>query len=83
MTDNRPKPVADMAFEEALAELEKIVRTLESGEESLDRSITLFQRGEALKKHCETRLADARERIERIMLGADGKPTGTQPFDAG
>ena len=83
MTDNAQKPVADMAFEEALAELEKIVRTLESGEESLDRSITLFQRGEALKKHCETRLADARERIERIMLGADGKPTGTQPFDAG
>lgn len=75
------KPVKDLAFEEALAELERIVRALEGGEESLDRSIVLFQRGEQLKKHCEARLADARERIERIMLDADGRPTGTQPFD--
>ena len=81
MTDPQ-KPVAELAFEEALAELETIVQTLERGDETLDRSITLFQRGEALKKHCEARLTDARERIDRIMLDDDGKPSGTQPFDA-
>ena len=83
MNDTNDKPVADMAFEEALSELEGIVRKLESGDEKLDESIALFQRGEALKKHCEARLADARERIEKITRGADGQPTGTEPFDAG
>ncbi|MCM8556396.1 exodeoxyribonuclease VII small subunit [Sphingomicrobium sediminis] len=77
------KPVSEMAFEEALGELEAIVRKLEAGEESLDASIALFQRGEALKRHCEARLADARERIDKIMLDAEGKPKATEPFDAG
>ncbi|MCJ7420605.1 exodeoxyribonuclease VII small subunit [Sphingomicrobium astaxanthinifaciens] len=83
MTDAEHKPVADMAFEEALEELETIVRKLESGEEQLDASIALFQRGEALKKHCEARLDDARVRIEKITGGAAGQPAGTEPFDAG
>ena len=84
MTDPASRPdIASMGFEEALAELETIVRTLEQGDEKLDKSIELFQRGEALKKHCEARLADARERIEMISRDTDGKPTGTQPFDAG
>ena len=77
------KPVSEMAFEEALGELEAIVRKLEAGEESLDASIALFQRGEALKRHCEARLADARERIDKIMLDAEGQPKATEPFDAG
>ncbi|WP_343346241.1 exodeoxyribonuclease VII small subunit [Sphingomicrobium sp. XHP0239] len=84
MTDPAPRPdIASMGFEEALSELETIVRTLEAGDEKLDKSIELFQRGEALKAHCEARLADARERIEKISRDSDGKPTGTQPFDAG
>ncbi len=83
MNDTTDTPVADMAFEDALDELEKIVRRLESGDEKLDESIKLFQRGEALKKHCEARLADARERIEKITGGEGGKPSGTEPFDAG
>ena len=85
MTD-RPSghdDIANMGFEEALAELEGIVRKLEGGEEKLDASIDLFKRGEALKQHCEARLSDARERIEAITRDASGKPTGTEPFDAG
>lgn len=82
MTD-QAKQVDDLSFEAALEELEAIVRKLEAGEESLDASIALYQRGEALKKHCETRLKAAREKIEQITLGADGQPTGTTEFDAG
>ncbi len=77
------QPVEQMDFETALAELETIVRTLEQGDEPLDRSIALYQRAETLKKHCETRLKSARERIEKITLDADGNPAGAEPFDAG
>lgn len=80
MTDT---PVDKMDFETALAELETIVRTLEAGDEPLDKSIAMYQRADALKKHCETRLKSARERIEKITLGADGEPSGTEAFDAG
>ena len=75
--------ISAMTFEAALAELEQIVRTLEQGSAPLDESIALFQRGDRLKRHCETRLKAAQERIEQIALGADGQPTGTVPFDAG
>ncbi|MBW0145481.1 exodeoxyribonuclease VII small subunit [Sphingomicrobium clamense] len=75
--------VDDLSFEAALEELEAIVRKLEAGEESLDASIALYQRGEQLKKHCEARLKAAREKIEQITLGADGQPTGTAEYDAG
>jgi len=75
--------IAGMSFEAALAELEAIVRKLESGSEALDASIELYQRGDALKRHCEARLKAAQARIEMIALGPDGKPDGTQPFDAG
>jgi exodeoxyribonuclease VII small subunit len=77
-----PSPVAAMSFEEALRALEEIVRKLESGEVPLDETITLYERGEDLRKHCQARLDAAQARIEKIVTGADGKPTGTQPFDA-
>ncbi|WP_265561987.1 exodeoxyribonuclease VII small subunit [Sphingomicrobium arenosum] len=84
MTEPTHTPVADMAFEDALEELEAIVRRLESGDEKLDASIALFQRGEELKKHCQARLDDARVRIEKITGGEGGNaPSGTEPFDAG
>jgi exodeoxyribonuclease VII small subunit len=76
-------PVAAMSFEEALRALEEIVRKLESGEVPLDETITLYERGEDLRKHCQARLDAAQARIEKIVTGADGKPSGTQPFDAG
>ncbi len=74
--------ITDMSFEDALGELEQIVRTLEQGTAPLDQSIELYQRGDRLKRHCEARLQSAQERIEQISLGPDGKPLGSVPFDA-
>ncbi|ATE64884.1 exodeoxyribonuclease VII small subunit [Rhizorhabdus dicambivorans] len=73
---------ADLSFEEALKQLEAIVRQLESGDVPLDESITLYARGDALKRRCEERLKAAQARIEKISLGADGAPRGTEPFNA-
>ena len=75
--------ISGLSFEAALAELEEIVRTLEQGSAPLDESIALYQRGDALKRHCEARLKAAQERIEQIALGPDDKPQGTVAFDAG
>jgi exodeoxyribonuclease VII small subunit len=75
--------VASLPFERALAELEEIVRKLEQGSVSLEDSILIYERGEALKKHCDALLKSAEMRIEKITLGADGKPTGTEPLDVG
>ena len=72
-----------LTFEDALAELEQIVRSLEQGAAPLDASIELYQRGDRLKRHCEARLKAAQARIEQITLDAEGKPAGTTPFDAG
>jgi exodeoxyribonuclease VII small subunit len=71
-----------LSFEDALKRLETIVQRLESGEASLDESITLYTEGDKLRAQCEARLKDAQARIEKISLGADGAPTGTVPFDA-
>ena len=75
--------LAEMSFEAALKRLEEIVRTLEKGEAPLDQSIELYQEGDRLKRHCEARLKAAQARIEQIAFGADGKPAGVTPFDAG
>lgn len=71
-----------MSFEEALRALEEVVRRLESGEVALDDSIGLYERGEALRKHCQARLDAAQARIERIVTGPDGRAEAVQPFDA-
>ena len=81
MTEAAPA-IADMSFEDALRALEEIVRKLEGGEVPLDDSITLYERGEALRRHCQARLDAAQARIEKIVTGPDGKPAGTAPFDA-
>jgi exodeoxyribonuclease VII small subunit len=73
--------IAAMSFEDALRALEDVVRKLESGEVPLDDSITLYELGEQLRKHCQARLDAAQLRIERIVVGPDGNATGTQPFD--
>ena len=80
MTD---RPVTEMTFEEALRELECVVGRLERGDVALEESITLYERGAALKARCEAKLADAEEKVSRITLSADGQPTGTVPLDAG
>jgi exodeoxyribonuclease VII small subunit len=75
------KPVDDLVFEKALAELEEIVGKLERGDVPLAESIAIYERGEALKKRCEALLGEAEARVEKIRVGADGKPTGTEPLD--
>lgn len=72
----------DLSFEAALAELEKIVKQLESGSGDLKNSITAYERGVALKQLCEARLREAESRIEKITLGGDGK-VGATPFSPG
>jgi exodeoxyribonuclease VII small subunit len=79
MTDARP--AAEMQFEEAMKELESIVSKLEKGDISLEASIEAYERGESLKKRCEELLKQAEARIEKIKLGADGKPSGVAPLD--
>jgi len=64
--------IAQMSFEEALGELEKIVAELESGKAPLERSIEVYERGAALKAHCERKLEAARLRVEKIVVGASG-----------
>ncbi len=83
MTEAAPAlpDVAAMPFEAALAELETIVDRLEKGAVSLDDSITLYERGEALKARCDELLRNAEMRIEKITLSADGKPKGLAPLD--
>ncbi len=71
-----------LSFEAALAQLETIVRSLETGTAPLDESIELYQRGDRLKRHCEARLKAAQARIDQISLDAEGKPVGTTSFDA-
>jgi len=73
--------IANMPFEAALAELEAIVDKLEKGAVALEDSIKLYERGEALKGHCDQLLKNAEMRIEKIALGADGKPKGVTPLD--
>ena len=75
------EPAIELSFEDALTELEQIVKTLEQGTASLDESIELYKRGDRLKRHCEARLKAAQARIEQIAFGADGKPAGVTPFD--
>ena len=75
------KPIANMAFEEALEELEKIVSSLEGGDVPLDQSIARYERGEALRAHFQKLLAAAEKKVEKIRVSAEGKPTGTEPLD--
>ena len=74
--------IGQMSFEQALAALEQVVQALERGDVPLDLSISLYERGEALRAACQQRLDAAQARIERIVTGADGRATGTQAFDA-
>lgn len=67
-----PPAIAKLSFEDALAELEKIVRNLEDGKTRLDEAISAYERGAALKRHCEARLREAQLVIEKISIAEDG-----------
>ena len=77
---SEPADIASLSFEAALAELEQIVSRLESGQAPLEDSIQLYERGAALKAHCEQRLEAARLRVEKIVMGAAGQP-GVEPAE--
>jgi exodeoxyribonuclease VII small subunit len=70
-----------MSFEQALKELETIVERLEKGDVELEASILIYERGEALKTHCDGLLRKAEARVEKISLNQNGQPNGTEPLD--
>ena len=73
--------IAALPFETALAELEGIVQRLEQGKVDLEESIAIYERGEALKKHCQSLLERADARIQKITVGVDGQAAGVVPLD--
>jgi exodeoxyribonuclease VII small subunit len=74
-------PVAEMTFEQAMADLEQVVTQLERGDVALEDSIALYERGAELKKHCETKLKQAEEKVAAITLDGSGQPSGTTPVE--
>ncbi len=74
-------PIAELTFEQALAALEQVVSQLEGGQVPLEQSIALYERGDALKKHCDTKLSEAELKVEKIVAGGDGTAAGTAPFN--
>ncbi len=74
--------IKEMTFERALKELESIVGRLERGDVELEESITIYERGEALRDHCDRLLKQAEAKVEKLTIGADGRPKGTEPLDA-
>ena len=78
-----PPDISALSFEEALAQLERIVSELESGQAPLERSIEIYERGAALKAHCEARLAAARLRVEKLVVGPEGQAVRAEPADLG
>ena len=73
--------IKTLSFEQALEALERIVDDLEKGDVPLDQSIRIYERGEALKKHCDALLKAAEDKVEKIRLSRDGTPAGTEPLD--
>jgi exodeoxyribonuclease VII small subunit len=73
-----PSDVAKLSFEEALQELEQIVKRLEGGSGKLDDAIQSYERGTLLKRHCEAKLREAQARVDKIVISPDGSVT-TEP----
>lgn len=81
VTEPSNTDIAVMSFEDALKQLEKIVDDLERGDVPLEESIRIYERGEALKKHCDALLKAAEDKVEKIRIGRNGQPIGTEPLD--
>ena len=79
-TTQPPPDVSALSFEDALAELEQIVRGLEGGQQKLEDAIAAYERGAALRQHCETKLAEAEARVAAIVERADGT-LATRPLE--
>lgn len=72
-TNEDARDIASMSFEDALLELETIVRRLEEGTAKLDEAIAAYERGAALKRHCERKLEEAKARVDTVIAGSDGQ----------
>jgi exodeoxyribonuclease VII small subunit len=81
MAEEANEDIKAMSFEQALDALERIVDDLERGDVPLDQSIRIYERGEALKAHCDRLLKAAEDKVEKIRLTRDGKPVATEPLD--
>lgn len=79
--DSLPSEIQALSFEDALKQLETIVNQLERGDVGLEESIDYYTKGTQLKQHCQTKLADAKARIEKIQVGQNGDAKGAEPFD--
>lgn len=75
--------IENMSFEQAMAALEQLVGQLESGRVDLEQSIALYERGAALRKHCEAKLKAAETRVEQIVQDDSGRATGAEPANPG
>ena len=78
---NKADDIGKMSFEAAMQELEQIVAKLEKGDVELEESIAIYERGEALRAHCDALLKKAEAKVEKITLDAEGQPAGTEPLD--
>ncbi|MGO9356409.1 MAG: exodeoxyribonuclease VII small subunit [Xanthobacteraceae bacterium] len=81
MAENINTDVKRLSFERAIEELETIVRRLEEGKVPLEESVTIYERGEALKRRCDELLRQAEARVEKITTDSSGQVTGTEPLD--
>lgn len=79
MSEAAPRPVEELSFEEALAELEGIVRDLEAGRGRLEQAVAAYERGAALRRHCEAKLAEAEAKLQAVVE----TPSGLSLRDAG
>ena len=81
MAENNQVDVKKLTFERAMEELESIVTKLDGGKVPLEESVTIYERGEALKRRCEELLRQAEARVDKITTDANGQVTGTEPLD--
>lgn len=82
MSTTKPRDIASLSFEEALDELQSLVRALEKGESKLDEAIQQYERGAALKQHCEAKLREAQAKIDKIVMTPSGD-VRAEPADLG
>lgn len=80
-SETKGNDVSAMSFEDALKELEVIVSRLERGDVPLEESITLYEKGDALRRHCDKLLKAAEAKVEKIQLSKNGTASGTEPLD--